>query len=186
MKTSHLMGKIQLPYRAHIVHAPSGEQVWHEDTPVLGTLLIKPFREHHRDPQGICRHGFVEVNANNCLGVILTFLIELWVKPDAAGYPSLIVRGSLFALALAMLGTNQFHKWAHAKSVPRIVIWVQQKNLILKPAHHQMHHSGRYDDRYCITTGWLNLLLDPIRFFRSAEWCVNLLLLPFRSKSRRA
>jgi ubiquitin-conjugating enzyme E2 variant len=167
------------------------DSFYREDTPLVGTLVIKSFREHHRDPHAICRHGFVEVNANNCLGVSVPLLIELWVRPDAAGYTSFIVRAFLFAFALAMFGTNQFHKWAHAKRVPNAVAWLQQKSLILKPSHHQIHHRGRYDHHYCITTGWMNLMLDRIHFFQRFEWCIRSLVLNpsrllFRSKSRGA
>ena len=39
-----------------------------EDTPVIGAALIQPFRgEHHRDPLAMTRHGFLELNGNNCL-----------------------------------------------------------------------------------------------------------------------
>src|SRR5688500_8714008 len=37
------------------------------DTPVLGSSFIGPFREHHRDPMSITRHGFIETNGNSCV-----------------------------------------------------------------------------------------------------------------------
>ena len=41
-----------------------------ERTPALGPLLIAPFREHHRDPLGIVRHGPLELHANSCLAAL--------------------------------------------------------------------------------------------------------------------
>lgn len=184
-----ICGYLTADFISGVVHW-FGDSFYREDTPIVGTLLIKNFREHHRDPQSICRHGFLEVNANNCLGVIITLLIEVWVKTSAAGYPSLLVRSTLITYGLAMFGTNQFHKWAHAEHVPGIVAWLQRKNLILRPAEHQLHHRGGFDRSYCTTTGWMNLVLDRIGFFRRTEQLIR--SLPWlanpsvRTKSRRA
>ena len=35
-----------------------------EDTPLIGRVLILPFREHHRDPLAMTRHGFAEIAGN--------------------------------------------------------------------------------------------------------------------------
>jgi hypothetical protein len=44
--------------------------------------------------------------------------------------------------------------------------------VILSAAHHQGHHAGHIT-RYCITTGWLNPLLDRAGFFRIAETVIQ-------------
>src|SRR5262245_61188997 len=36
-------------------------------TPLVGRAVIAPFREHHREPDAIVRHGFLEVTGNNAL-----------------------------------------------------------------------------------------------------------------------
>jgi ubiquitin-conjugating enzyme E2 variant len=45
--------------------------------------------------------------------------------------------------------------------------------VILPATHHQGHHTGQHTSRYCITTGWLNPLLDRIRFFRAFERAIQ-------------
>jgi len=185
---SILCGYLAADFFSGLVHW-FGDSFYREDTPLIGTLLIKNFREHHRDPLGIVRHGFIEVNANNCIGIILSMLFEVWILPDAAGYISLLVRGSLISYGLALFGTNQFHKWAHAEHVPAVAAWLQRNRLILSPEHHRLHHSGRYDRSYCTTTGWMNLVLDRIQFFQRIEWGVRSLtrlVIPSWSGSRRA
>ncbi len=71
--------------------------------------------------------------------------------------------------SLASALTNQFHQWAHLPVVPGPVDWLQRHGLILPPAHHLGHHSGDHSARYCVTSGWLNPLLDRTRAFARAE-----------------
>ncbi len=144
-----------------------------EDTPFLGPALIQGFREHHRDPAGITRHTFLEVNGGNCLAVVPFLALALWRGGPAAEPLSLFLHGFLAAFALAIFATNQFHRWAHAESVPAAVRWLQKSGLILSPARHAVHHSGPHDQGYCVTTGWLNPLLDRSRFFLRLERAVR-------------
>jgi hypothetical protein len=75
----------------------------------------------------------------------------------------------LVFLSIAVMATNQLHKWAHADRVPRAVVWLQRKRLILPPDHHARHHAPPYAGAYCVTTGWLNHILDPLAFFPRLE-----------------
>jgi len=127
-----------------------------EDTPGIGPVLIHPFREHHRDPAALTRHGFLELTGNSCLGVLPVLGLALW-KPW-----SLIVDAGLMAFALALFGTNLFHKWAHSEQVPRVVAWLQKTHLILNPARHAVHHAPPNKTAYCVTNGWMNAILDRI------------------------
>src|SRR4051794_22289729 len=135
----------------------SGFVHWAADTwgttewPIIGKALIRPFREHHVDQKEITRHDFVETNGNNCFisiapAVGAALLPDEWFFGAAMG----------FALCLAILGTNQFHKWSHMDDAPAAVRLLQRANLILPPDHHAVHHSAPYARYYCITVGWLN------------------------------
>ncbi len=141
-----------------------------EKTPLLGKLLIQPFREHHRDPQAMTRHGFFELNGNNCLAMIPLLFFAWWVEgPTAGSTLSLFAHSFLFTVALAIFATNQFHRWVHAEKVPRVVRSMQRARLILSPTSHDLHHRDDYSQAYCITTGWMNYFLDHIEFFHRLE-----------------
>ena len=67
------------------------------------------------------------------------------------------------------VATNQFHKWAHQESPPRVIRTLQRSRIILSPEHHRAHHAEPFESSYAITNGWLNPLLNRTRFFRRLE-----------------
>jgi ubiquitin-conjugating enzyme E2 variant len=137
------------------------------DWPVVGNALIRPFREHHVDQTEITRHDFIETNGNNCfISIFPTVGAALLPMGGAA---SIFCVEMVFALSLAILGTNQFHKWAHMESPPPVVRALQRANLLLPPEHHAVHHAPPYAKYYCITVGWLNEALYRLRFFQTLE-----------------
>jgi ubiquitin-conjugating enzyme E2 variant len=138
------------------------------ETPVLGSMFVRPFREHHVDPLAITRHDFVEINGSNCLATVPVLLGALCLDPSA-GAASRAGVVFLLALSLGVFATNQFHSWAHREQCPGWVRWLQRSRLALGPAHHAVHHEAPHLGHYCITTGWLNPLLDGIGFFRLLE-----------------
>ena len=144
-----------------------------ERTPLLGKLLIQPFREHHRDPQAITRHGFFELNGNNCLAMIPILFFAWWAGgPTAGSTLSQFGHSFLFTVALTIFATNQFHRWAHAQKPPVVARWLQQSGLILKPERHQRHHRD-FNREFCMTSGWMNSLLDALLFFPRVELVVR-------------
>ncbi len=140
-------------------------------TPILGSMFVRPFREHHVDQTAITRHGFVEVNGSNCLATCPVLVAALLLGTDSAGARASVA--FLLALCLGVFATNQFHKWAHLAEPPRAVRWLQDAHLALGAEHHAVHHAAPYDRHYCITTGWLNRLLDRIGFFRRLERAIT-------------
>ncbi len=136
--------------------------------PVLGSAFIRPFREHHTDAEDITRHDFVELNGNNCLVSLPTF----WMAFAFELTPGWRLFQGVFWICLAwwVLGTNQFHAWAHSPKLAWPVRWLQRTRLILSREHHDVHHEFPHNRNYCITTGWMNPLLRGVRFFELLEW----------------
>ena len=145
-----------------------GDQTW----PIVGPTLIRSFREHHVDQKAITRHDFIEANGATAVVLVPVMLAVHAALPiGASAWTPLEYQCVLFALSLFffVLMTNQIHKWSHVDRPPRVVRLLQHLRLILNVEHHQVHHRGHHTSRYCITTGWLNPILDRLQFFRMAE-----------------
>lgn len=134
-----------------------------EEAPLLGRAFIAPFREHHRDPEALLRHDLIARNASNAIAALPIALLGC-----IPGTPLFVLAFAL-TCAVAVLGTNQIHAWAHAASAPRIVRWLQACGVVLSPEAHAAHHGERGDVAYCVTTGWMNAILDRTGFFRLVE-----------------
>lgn len=140
-----------------------------EDTPLLGSVVIRAFREHHRDPGAIARRGLLETNGYNAL-VCLPVLAALCGRPapEPGALAAVALEATVLATLLGVLATNQFHKWAHAERVPRGAAWLQRRGVILSARRHALHH--REPDRgYCVTSGWWNGPLDALGVFPALE-----------------
>ncbi len=146
-----------------------GDTYFSEDTPVVGSALIKPFRQHHIFPRDICTHTFVSLVGNVCIlavPVLALCLYMLWVSQH--GLLAFAIWCTTL-MAAATAATNVFHKWAHQEKPSAGVRWLQRMRLVLEPRHHQIHHTEPFETHYCITNGWLNPLLNKIKFFRRLE-----------------
>ena len=148
----------------------AGDTLGSETTPFVGSNFVKPFRFHHVDQKDITRHDFIETNGNNCILSVLLMLHVAILMPKAPGF-FFYYGAFMFSIALFTLGTNQFHKWAHADvdTLHPAVRRLQRMGLILSPEHHVTHHTAPHDTYYCITHGMLNPVLARIGFFRKAE-----------------
>jgi hypothetical protein len=138
-----------------------------EATPIAGNNFIRPFRHHHVDPTEIARHDFVETNGNNCVAT-LPFLCA-GLSCDATTRIGLGCAVFCLGVSIGVFATNQFHSWAHSPAPPWIARWLQRARLILRPDHHERHHDGDFDSYYCITTGWMNPLIERTRLFATIE-----------------
>lgn len=153
------------------------------DWPIVGTGFIRPFRYHHEDPLALTRHGFVELNGNNCIVALLVVgpSLSMGAEPTAASF-----LGTVFWLSVAfwVLLTNQVHAWAHLPEVSGFVYWLQRSKLVLGPDHHHIHHQPPHNRNYCITNGWMNPILNALHFFELLEGGMTTLtgLLPLHNE----
>jgi hypothetical protein len=141
-----------------------------ESTPVVGRYLIASFREHHRDPSSIARHGFLERTGSNAFAAA-AFLAATSLVLPALGPTALEAAGTGLALAASLWTafTNEIHLQAHRERPVRLVRALQRAHLVLSPEAHARHHSGPHDRSYCIATGWANAVLDSLRVFPRLE-----------------
>lgn len=141
------------------------------DTPWIGPAVIKSFRDHHAAPGDMAERSAAEVSGQNCFACLP--ILALAGTLDLAAAPAQWLVALLLLSTLGVALTNLFHQWAHAERVPRWVGALQRRGWILSPAHHARHHCGAHDRVYCVTTGWLNPLLDHVGFFRALERVVE-------------
>jgi len=141
-----------------------------EDWPIVGGF-VKPFRNHHVDPEDITRHGFWEMHGDHFVATSLLLWFGTWVDGDGAG--TLFWKAMWLGVATFVVATAKFHAWAHTKEPPRVVCWLQRWRIILSPEHHAKHHVPPHGTHHCITNGWMNGPLRAIRFFESCEWVMT-------------
>lgn len=139
------------------------------DTPFLGPKFVKPFREHHADPLAITRHDFIEANGDNCFMSQCLLLPGYFVFPIRSTELGTVLGMFTLFTSFGMLLTSIAHGWSHMADPPWVVKILQRWGLTLGPEHHAVHHVPPHRTHYCITTGWLNPLLDRIRFFHKLE-----------------
>jgi len=162
----------------------SGFVHWTADTwgtlewPLIGSSFIRSFREHHVDPTAMCKHDWIETNGDNFMLVVIPLFYiatkDLTVNgEDGPSWWTILQTTFLLAACFGVALTNQIHKWSHTYNPPYYVTVLQKYRIILPKSNHTLHHRPAFDGYYCITTGWLNPLLDSISFWRITEIAVN-------------
>jgi len=123
------------------------------------SVVVAEFQGHHRQPNIITMRG----TANNLSKV---------AKPLAYACALLLVLGQFFpggtfyifwAIFAGSVGmSQQFHRWSHSnpRDLPQLVMWLQDRNLIVSRETHTKHHRPPYKGNYCIVSGWCNGILD--------------------------
>lgn len=140
------------------------------DSRFLGELFIRPFREHHSDPLAFTRRGFVIMNGYNALVCLPALGVALWImRASGPSALSSFVGASSLVGTLFVFFTNQFHAWAHVDDVPGFARILQRMRVILTREEHDRHHAPPYLVGYCITSGWLNPILERTRLFPALE-----------------
>lgn len=122
-----------------------------QDFPVLGPMFLRPFRAHHRDPQDIVRHSFLERSGNTCWLAVAVLVPCLWASPALGTFVTF--------LATFGVAANNAHAWAHGGGSR----WHRLAQfLFLSPRHHDLHHVAPHTRNYCILTGWWDPVLNPL------------------------
>lgn len=148
----------------------SGVFHWIEDQygdpslPILGPVFAAN-ELHHIDPLDFTRGSFFRRNLTTWLiaaviGVSLYFMFGLSVL--------------LVTAVLAGAFANEIHVWAHIRPKNRITETLQAMGLLVPPHQHARHHRRPHARAYCVVTGFLNPILDQIRFWRALERLVPL------------
>jgi len=136
-----------------------------ETTPVIGPGLIAPFREHHREPLLMIRHGFLELTGSSFRGLAPVLLTYLWRGSSLPPY----IDAFVFALGSGAVVTNLLHRWAHEPAPPLVARWLHASGLVLTPRRHAKHHAPPYAAAYCVTSGWLNPACERLKIWTRAE-----------------
>ncbi len=161
-----VLGYLASDFVSGLVHF-LGDTFGDPETPFFGPHFIFPFREHHVDQTAITRHGFLQVNGNNCLISLAVLVPTYYFVPLASSlfYWLLGLFVALFVLFIFL--TNQIHKWAHSATRPVFITILQKYNIILSPARHELHHTAPFASYFCITSGWVNPVIEKTGIFRS-------------------
>jgi hypothetical protein len=175
------MGYVTADFVSGFVHFLA-DNMGSTKTPFFGPVFIRPFREHHVDPQAICRHGFLEVNGANCL-ISLPVMISVYYLVPVQGLWSATFVAYIGMFLFGIFLTNQFHSWAHATDAPKWIRALQRSGLILGVEHHARHHAPPYNTYYCITCGWLNPILARLGFFEAIKEPLRRVLEPLAGKA---
>lgn len=136
-----------------------------ETTPVLGPGLIAPFREHHRDPLLMTRHGFLELTGSSFRGMAPLLVAFVWFGEQLP----IAVLAFAFALTAGAVATNLLHRWAHDPAPPAFAKALHRFGIVLTPERHERHHAPPYAAGYCVTTGWMNPLCERLKIWKLAE-----------------
>jgi plasmanylethanolamine desaturase len=163
-----LAGLIAIPVGVAMIDLLTGIVHWACDrfgdagTPVVGPLLIRAFREHHVDPDQIVEHDWVETNGEPCFLSALALAVLAFLAPSVQSGLSASAVIVVWTMAAVGAWANQVHKWAHMQRAPRMARLLQRAGLALRPNEHACHHRAPHNSGYCISTGWMNPLLDRL------------------------
>jgi len=150
-----------------------------ERTPLVGRIVIAPFREHHVDPEYLGRKDFFDASSSNAW---LAWALQggwLWLSPPATGAAGVFAASFVLSFSTWVFLTNTFHQWAHQPAPPRVARVLRRLRLAITPEQHALHHRAG-DRAYCVATGWCNAALERWRVFERLErWAA-----PLRSGSR--
>ena len=156
-----LVGAMAIDFLTGIVHWAC-DRFGDPTTPVLGRSLIASFRDHHVNPTGIIDHDWIETNGQASFFALIALFVVAASIPSVNSWVGAIAATTLATMAALGAWANQIHKWAHMTDAPRCARALQNIGLALHPDDHAYHHRAPHDRGYCISTGWMNPVLDRL------------------------
>jgi ubiquitin-conjugating enzyme E2 variant len=136
------------------------------DTPVIGSLVIRPNILHHHLPRHFTRLSWWESSAD---------LLAVGVLLLAAGWWFGLLSWQLLLFVAVSVNANQVHKWSHrtrAENGP-VISWLQDIRVLQTPRHHARHHTDPKNTYYCPVTNLVNPILEYLRFWDRVESLVE-------------
>ena len=121
------------------------------------------------DPTDLIDHDWVETNGEPCFVTAVALALLAVLAPHAQSGLSAGTVTVVWTMAIVGAWANQVHKWAHMANAPRLARLLQRTRLALRPNEHAWHHCAPHDSRYCISTGWMNPLLDSLGVWSRLE-----------------
>ncbi|CAN0130009.1 unnamed protein product, partial [Hapterophycus canaliculatus] len=73
------------------------------------------------------------------------------------------------SLTLGCASAQEFHKYSHMLDPPPMAKALQGMGLSISRKQHGRHHSGIFDEKYCLVSGICNGPMDDFRVFRFLE-----------------
>ena len=92
-----------------------GKEKW----PIIGPAILNSIRDHHKTQLSILEHDFFETNGDACFGLVPLLIISM-----SLGIAGPVAIG-VFTFSLAILLTNQAHKYAHMPKPPAMIRFLQ-------------------------------------------------------------
>lgn len=139
---------------------------WMEDSYDIRYFDISCYnRLHHVSPTNMLRHSNMQHIILSSLGWGVILLIGYYL-----GWPFWCMVGLWWSSFGPLI-----HKWAHQNNNNHMAIkMLQYIGLLQSPDHHHKHHIYTRG-HYCITTNYLNPILDKIGFWRKLESIISML-----------
>jgi hypothetical protein len=138
--------------------------------------VISIAREHHLFPHHIVGYPFRDYVAFSSWPTVLIvgpcgLLLTLAVSSSTPfTFYGVIV---CFMISTVMFFGAHTHRFGHTPSNSRIVRLLQASHLLITTGHHDAHHRGNHNRRYCVINGWANYVCDATGFWRGLEWLVQ-------------
>jgi len=133
-----------------------------EDTPVIGSLFIRPNIVHHHFPRYFTRLSWWQSSWDLAL-IGAALLLIAW--------PLGWLGWQLVLFVALSVNANEVHKWSHRTRAEngRLISKLQDWRILQTPRHHGLHHSDPKNTYYCPITNLVNPLLERVKFWDRLE-----------------